>query len=110
MRYLYPWTDPNAVAADEMLRHKQPYLNVPFFIARAVIYFGGWLFLSWYFNRWSEREDREGPNPAHRKMAKLGGPGLVFWGFSLTFASIDWVLSVNPKWFSTIFGLLFMDG
>ena len=105
---LYPWSHPEVVAADELLRHKQPYLNVPFFLIRAAIYFGGWLFLSWFFNRWSELEDRNGPDPAHRKMSRLAGPGLLFWGFSVTFLAIDWVLSVNPHWFSTIFGLLFI--
>jgi hypothetical protein len=108
IRKLYPWSHADAVAADELLQHKQPFLNLPFFLARTVIYFGGWLFLSWYLNRWSDAEDRDGPEPAHRKMATLSGPGLVFWGFSVTFASIDWVLSVNPKWFSTMFGLLYL--
>jgi len=105
---LYPWSHASMVAADEMLKHKQPYLNVPFFLIRAAIYFSGWIFLSLYFNRWSEVEDRDGPEPAHRKMAALAGPGLLFWGFSVTFLSIDWVLSINPKWFSTMFGLLFI--
>ena len=105
---LYEWSHPKAVAASEMLRHKQPYLNVPFFLIRTAVYFAGWLFLSWFFNRWSATEDREGPAVAHRKMAAVAGPGLLFWGFSVTFMSIDWVLSLNPKWFSTIFGLLFI--
>jgi hypothetical protein len=107
---LYHWSHAEAVAADAMLRHKQPYLNLPFFLIRAAIYFGGWLFLSWYFNRWSALEDRDGPLPAHQKMAALAGPGLLFWGFSVTFLSIDWVLSINPHWFSTMFGLLFIAG
>ena len=105
---LYHWSHPEAVAADPMLQHKQPYLNIPFFLIRAVVYFGGWMFLSWFFNRWSETEDREGPESAHEKMSGVAGPGLLFWGFSVTFLAIDWVLSVNPHWFSTIFGLLFI--
>ena len=110
MHHLYPWTDASVVAADPHLQHKQPYLNIPFFLARAALYFGGWIFLSWFFNRWSEREDADGPETAHRRMATLAGPGLVFWGFSITFMAIDWILSLNPKWFSTIFGLLFLAG
>ncbi|SPF52085.1 quinol:cytochrome c oxidoreductase membrane protein 2 [Candidatus Sulfopaludibacter sp. SbA4] len=107
---LYEWSHANKVAADPMLQHKHPYLNVPFFLFRTAVYFAGWLFLSWFFNRWSEREDREGPTVAHRKMSALAGPGLIFWGFSVTFMAVDWILSLNPHWFSTIFGLLFMAG
>jgi len=99
---LYPWSHAKVVAADEILRHKQVYLNVPFFLTRAAIYFAGWILLSWLFNRWSER--------FHGKMAALAGPGLIFWGFSVTFMAVDWVLSLDPHWFSTIFGMLFMVG
>jgi hypothetical protein len=105
---LYDWAHADKVAASPMLQHKHLYLNVPFFLARAVVYFGGWLFLSWFFNRWSAVEDREGPERAHRKMAFLAGPGILFWGFTVTFMSIDWILSLEPQWFSTIFGLLFI--
>ena len=107
---LYGWSHADKVAIDPMLQHKHPYLNLPFFLIRTVAYFGGWLFLSWFFNRWSEREDRDGPATAHRKMSALAGPGLIFWGFSITFMAVDWILSLNPQWFSTIFGLLFMAG
>ena len=57
---LYPWSHAKVVAADEILKHKQVYLNVPFFLTRAAVYFAGWILLSWLFNRWSAREDREG--------------------------------------------------
>jgi hypothetical protein len=108
--YLYPWSHPDIVAADAVLRHKQPYLNVPFFLARTALYFGGWLFCAWWMNRWSSVEDREGAAVAHRKMVIVAGPGLLFWGFTITFMSVDWVLSLDPHWFSTIFGLLFIAG
>ena len=107
---LYPWTHSNLVAADEILRHKQPYLNLPFYLARTAIYFAGWGFLSWWFNRWSAREDRIGHDAVHGRAGMLAGPGLIFWGFSVTFMSIDWILSADPKWFSTMFGLLFIAG
>lgn len=105
---LYEWSHAAKVAADPVLQHKHAYLNVPFFIGRTVFYFAGWLFLSWYYNRVSVREDREGHDAVHGKMSTLAGPGLIFWAFSVTFMSIDWVLSLNPKWFSTMFGLLFI--
>ena len=96
------------VAADPLLKHKAPYLNVPFFLGRAAFYFAGWMFLSWWFNRWSLKEDLEGHDVVHGKMSGMAGPGLLFWGFSVTFMSLDWILSVDPMWFSTIFGMLFM--
>jgi hypothetical protein len=107
---LYPWSHAKVVAADEILKHKQVYLNAPFFLTRAAVYFAGWILLSWLFNRWSAREDREGPARVHGKMAALAGPGLIFWGFSVTFMSVDWVLSLDPHWYSTMFGMLFMAG
>jgi hypothetical protein len=107
---LYDWSVAAKVAADEVLQFKHTYLNVPFFLARTAIYFGGWLFLSWYLNRCSAREDREGHNAVHGKMSAISGPGLIFLALSLTFMSIDWVLSVDPRWFSTMFGLLIIAG
>ena len=107
---LYSWSHAKVVAADEILQNKQVYLNVPFFLIRAAAYFAGWILLSRLLNRWSAREDREGPAEVHRKMAAVSGPGLVFWGFSITFMSVDWVLSLDPHWFSTMFGMLFMAG
>jgi hypothetical protein len=103
---LYAWSHAANVAADPVLQHKHPYLNLPFFLIRAAVYFGGWLFLAWYYTRCSDREDREGHAAVGRKMSALAGPGLIFWCFSLTFMAIDWLLSVNPKWFSTMYGLL----
>ena len=107
---LYRWSHADVVAADAIIRHKHAYLNVPFFLARAALYFAGWLVCSWYLNRWSSREDREGPAVVHRKLATWAGPGLIFWAFSITFMAVDWVLSLDPHWFSTIFGMLFMAG
>jgi hypothetical protein len=107
---LYEWAHRDLVAKSPVLLHKQPYLNVPFFLIRTGVYFAGWLLLSWLLNRWSADEDREGGLRNHRKLSSLSGPGLIFWGFSLTFMSIDWVMSLRPGWFSTIFGMLFMAG
>ncbi len=107
---LYGWSHPEIVAADELLRQKHVYLNTPFFLLRAAVYFAGWILFQWRFNAWSAAEDARGGELAQRRMGRLAGPGLVFWGFSVTFMVIDWVLSINPHWFSTIFGMLFMAG
>jgi hypothetical protein len=105
---LYPWAHAKLVAADEALRRQTPYLNTPFFLGRAVLYFAGWALLSWWLNRCSAIEDEQGHEAIHGKLSRAAAPGLIFWGFSVTFMSIDWILSADPKWFSTIFGLLFM--
>src|ERR1022692_396073 len=105
---LYPWAHAALVNADPLLKHKAPYLNVPFFLGRAAFYFAGWMFLAWWFNRWSLKEDTEGHEAVRGLMSRMAGPGLLFWGFSVTFMAVDWILSVDPKWFSTIFGMLFM--
>jgi hypothetical protein len=104
---LYPWAHPRQ-AHDENLIHKAPYLNTPFFLIRAAIYLGGWMFLSWWLNRNSTIEDEQGHDVVHGKFGKASAPGLIFWAISVTFMAIDWVMSVDPHWFSTIFGLLFM--
>ena len=107
---LYPWSHPNVVAAEEIVRHQRPYLNLPFFLIRAAVYLGGWCFMSWYLNRWSAIEDREGGQAPRRKMGALSGPGLIFWGFAVTFMSTDWVLSIHSEWTSTMYGLLIVAG
>jgi hypothetical protein len=104
---LYPWPHKTH---DENLIHKAPYLNTPFFLLRAAIYLGGWMLLSWWLNRNSAIEDERGHEAVHGKFGRVAAPGLIFWAFSVTFMSIDWVMSVDPHWFSTIFGLLFMAG
>jgi hypothetical protein len=109
-KQLYEWADPAKVAADELLQHKQPYLNVPFFIGRAVFYFLIWIGLSRLLSRWSAEQDESGdPAPARRLLA-MSGPGLIVLGFTVTFAVIDWVMSLEPHWASTIYGLWFIVG
>jgi hypothetical protein len=105
---LYPWAHP--AAGDEVLRHKQTYLNVPFFIGRAALYLACWNVIGYLLNLWSKREDSEGGTKPHDRLAVISAPGILFWAFSITFMSIDWVMSADPHWFSTIFGMLFMAG
>jgi hypothetical protein len=107
---LYEWAHADIVQKDHILQHKALYLNVPFFIGRAVLYFAGWSLIAFLLNKWSAREDAEGGETPHRRMATVSAPGLVFWALTVTFMSIDWLLSLNPHWFSTIFGLLFIAG
>jgi hypothetical protein len=110
MNHLYPWMDPKFDAANEVIRHKRVWLNMPFFLGRAVIYFGGWVLFSFIINKWSAEQDATGSRSVSRRLQLIAGPGLVWWGLSVTFMAIDWVMSITPHWFSTIFGLLFMAG
>jgi len=107
--HLYSWSHPGIVAHDRLLQHKQAYLNLPFFLGRALVYFAGWSLISLALYKWSGDQDR-GDARAGGRLAAISGPGLIFYGFSVTFMAIDWVLSINPHWFSTIFGLLFIAG
>jgi hypothetical protein len=110
VRTLFVWADPERVAADPLLQHQDAYLNVPFFVGRAVLYFVVWTLAARVINRWS-RELDEGPNlKLERKLRSVGGGGLVFLGLTITFAAVDWGMSLNPHWFSTIWGILFMVG
>ncbi len=100
---LYLWVNPGN---DEDLQHKAAYLNVPWFLGRAVAYFVIWLAIAHVLNRWSRQQDDDAAFPA-RRFRLLSGPGLVLYGLTITFASIDWVMSLNPHWYSTIYPPLF---
>ncbi len=110
LHHLYEWTHTEAVVADPVLSKKVAYLNIPFFLARAVVYFGAWLALGHYLDRWSGEQDRTGDPALVVKLRKLSGGGIVLYAFTMTFAAFDWVMSLQPHWFSTIFGMLFIAG
>ncbi len=110
MHSLYPWTLEGVRAVDADIQAKAIYLNVPFFIVRAVIFFAVWLVLAYFVNRWSREQDQTGDPALLRRLARLSGPGLVIYAFTITFAVIDWVMSLEPHWYSTIFGMIFMAG
>jgi len=105
---LYSWTNPSLVAADDVLKSKQLYLNLPFFLVRNVIYFAVWWVLVRGLNRWSDEQDRTGDPRLALRLENMSGPGLVLYGLTVTFFSIDWIMSLEPHWFSTIFGMIFM--
>jgi hypothetical protein len=107
---LYSWSHDEVVKADPVLQHKHLYLNVPFFIVRVLIYFVGWWMFAHFLNKWSREQDTGGRDPRGRRLQLLSGPGLIFYALSVTFASVDWVMSLEPHWYSTIFGLLFVAG
>jgi len=106
--YLYPWTNHEELAEHPVVQFKTPYLNVPFFTVRAVIYFGVWLTLAFLLNRWSLAQDGTADNRYTKNMRLLSGPGMVALIFTVTFASVDWYMSLEPEWFSTIYGFIYV--
>ena len=105
---VFPWT--HADANDALLQKKLPFLNVPFFLARAAFYFACWAVLAHLLSKWSLERDRSADPRYGEKLQGLSGGGLVLMGLTITFASVDWAMSLNPHWFSTIYGVLFMVG
>jgi hypothetical protein len=109
MQDLYLWARPGA-AVDAILQQKAPYLNAPFFWIRAVFYFAVWGVFIYFLNKWSHAQDRTGYPLLTLKIEKIAGPALVFYVLTMTFAAFDWVMSLEPHWFSTIFGVIFVVG
>jgi len=107
---LYPWTDAARVAADPVLAEKALYLNLPFFYVRAALYFAIWCGLAWFLATWSARQDATGDPGLARRMRATSAVGLVVYALTMTFASIDWGMSLEPHWFSTMYGFLFIGG
>jgi len=107
---LYPWARPGALAHDALLKHKELYLNVPFFEGRAVLYFGFWIVLAWLLSHWSKCQDDTSDASLTHKLRSLSGPGLVLYVLTASFAGIDWIMSLDPHWFSSIYGAIFVVG
>jgi hypothetical protein len=115
LQRLYEWARPEDVAHDPVLRHKALYLNVPFFAGRAVLCFAAWMLFAFFLNRWSREQDSvPAGDSASRRLSRrlqlLSSAGLVAYGFTITFFSIDWVMSLEPHWFSTMYGVLYIAG
>ena len=118
VKALFPWArvhdDPSKAA--ELIAHYGAdklhyYLNVPFWLFRGVFFFVAWAIIFYFLKRWSVREEAGITTPAQFvPIQNLSGFGIVFFGFSITFASIDWTMSLYPEWWSTVWGMLFMVG
>ncbi|MCB9386011.1 MAG: hypothetical protein H6509_15480 [Bryobacterales bacterium] len=106
MHTLFSWTSPEA-AHDPILVGKSAYLNEGFFMMRAALYFIIWSGLAFVLSSWSSKQDGEEVEPMRTKMRKLSGAGILMMAITVTFMSVDWAMSVDPHWFSTIFGFLF---
>lgn len=105
---IYEWATPEA-AQDEILLHKAPYLNMPFFLARTLFYFALWYIFAYVVNLRSVQQDKTGDPEITRKLQLISGPGIIMLGGTVTFASVDWLMSLEPHWFSTIYGLIILE-
>jgi hypothetical protein len=101
---LYEWSHHEAVAGDAVLRHKEPYLNPVFFTVRTVFYFAIWIGMSLLLAR------RSSVGPAPPLVRGISAVGIIVFAFSVTFAAVDWIMSLEPHWFSTIYGAIFLVG
>jgi hypothetical protein len=110
LRDLYSWTVPGAAEHDALLRWKAPYLNVPFFLIRAALYFGIWSFIALLYYRGSRGQDVTGDPGVSARLRRLAGPGIIVLALTQTFASVDWIMSLTPHWYSTMFGVYFFSG
>src|SRR5271166_1362600 len=115
MKHLYIWDRPLSEVTDKHLREHlvditATYLNWKGFVLRAVFYFAIWNLLSFLLSKWSKQSDHAGAPDNTDRFKVIAGPGLILYGFTISFAAIDWVMSLDPSWISTIFGLVILIG
>jgi hypothetical protein len=107
---LYEWLDPAKVEADHVIKHKAGYLNLQFFLVRCAVYFGFWMLLSRYFLKQSMDQDTSGKPEISQALQKVSAPSMIAFALTLTFCAFDLLMSVDPGFFSTIFGVYYFGG
>jgi hypothetical protein len=107
MPLIYEWADHAKVHADHLLHHKSGYLNPGFFLVRMLFYFGFWTILSRYYLGKSRQQDETGGSEIGPTMTRISGPAMILFGLTLTFCAVDLLMSVDARWFSTMFGVYF---
>ncbi len=110
MHHLYHWSHAEVIAADPMLARKASYLNPTFFTIRLAIYFAVWIYLGRFFFSRSVAQDSSGDPGLSISMERFSGPAMVLFAFTVNFAGFDLLMSLDPHWFSTIFGVYFYAG
>ncbi len=105
---LYPWIGATRTEAGMVIRTE--YLQVPFFVARAILYFAFWIGAALLLTAWSSRQDRNSDPGLTRKIRLFSAPGLVVYVLLMTFASVDWLMSLEASWSSTVYGFLVVVG
>lgn len=107
---LFEWADPARVQSDHLLHHKAPYLNVPFFVARTVGILAVFSALAWGLSRLSQRQDAAGDRGEARRMRQVSAVGLLFFILASSFFGFDWLMSLEPHYFSSLYGAIFVAG
>jgi hypothetical protein len=110
LHYLYPWAQPAAIAASSTLRERHAYENNTAYILRQVLFLAVFIGMALKLRQWSLQQDMSTDAAPTRKARALSGPGLVAYGLLGTFASVDWILSLEPQWRSTMFGVILLIG
>jgi len=108
--YLYPWKSPSIVAEDEILRSRVNYLNTPGYIIRSAVVFTIWIVMAYFLLKWSKEQETAASVEPTRKMRTLSGPGLVIYPVTMTFAALDWLMSLEKDWYSTMFAVMICIG
>jgi len=109
MNHLYPWTDAAAAAHDPLLAGKVGFLNPTFFVIRLIVYFLLWGLMASFLHRTSVAQDSSGESALTLRMERLSAPGMVLFALSINFAAFDLLMSLDPHWFSTIFGVYYFS-
>ena len=104
LNHLFIWMDPEVVAHDELIAGKTGYLNVPFFLVRAVLFLLGWTTYRYFSRKFSLAQDQSDNISNHKKNFRISAAFLVFFIYSESVMSWDWIMSIDPHWFSTLFG------
>ena len=107
---LYSWLDHARVEQDHVLHHKAAYLNVTFFTVRWLVYFGFWIWLARRFFTLSVRQDKDGGGEISAALQRTSAPAMIVFAITLTFCAIDLIMSLDPTWFSTMFGVYYFAG
>lgn len=107
---LFVWTDAAEVAKSPILQGKRPYLNDTFFLIRALLYFVSWSALAGYFSRQSQKQDGSGDERITRRLQAVAAPGIIVFSLTLSFAAVDWLMSLDPEWYSTMIGVYYFTG
>ncbi len=103
LHQLYPWAS-GAGAPQHLLSHKEPYLNEAFFVTRAVVYFAIWIALALGFSAWLREAEYSDAPRDWQKLRQLSAGGLLLYAITGTLAAVDWLMSLMPAWYSTVFG------
>jgi hypothetical protein len=108
--YLYPWKNPSIIAEDEILRSRIHYLNTRGYIIRSAVIFAIWMVMAHFLLKWSKEQDATTSVEPTRKLRTLSGPGLVIYPVTMTFAALDWLMSLEKDWYSTMFAVMICIG